>query len=110
MPPPGIEPTEHEQEGGIALANGNVIVEKGLRSGRTALLRPGARTDTAGKAIRNIILLSLPDEEYNLLRPHLEPAELPQYYIMHEPAEKIEFGYFLNQGMTSLVALSADGR
>jgi CRP-like cAMP-binding protein len=73
-------------------------------------LAPGARTDAAGKAVNNVILLSLPDEEYNLLRPHLEPAELPQYYIMHEPAEKIEFGYFLNQGMTSLVALSADGR
>jgi CRP-like cAMP-binding protein len=57
-----------------------------------------------------VILLSLPDEEYNLLRPHLEPAELPQYQILHEPAERIDFAYFLNQGMTSLVALSADGR
>jgi CRP-like cAMP-binding protein len=54
--------------------------------------------------------LSLPDEEYNLLRPHLEPAELPQYEILHEPGEKIDFAYFLNEGMTSLVALSADGR
>jgi CRP-like cAMP-binding protein len=35
---------------------------------------------------------------------------LPQYQILHEPAEKIDFAYFLNQGMTSLVALSADGR
>jgi CRP-like cAMP-binding protein len=60
--------------------------------------------------VNNVILLSLPDEEYNLLRPHLEPAELPQYQILHEPAEKIDFAYFLNQGMTSLVALSADGR
>jgi CRP-like cAMP-binding protein len=92
------------------MANGNVIVEKGLRSGRTAPLRPGARTDTAGKALRNVILLSLPDEEYTLLRPHLEPTELPQYQILHEPAEKIDFGYFLNDGMTSLVALSSDGR
>jgi CRP-like cAMP-binding protein len=60
--------------------------------------------------VNNVILLSLPDEEYNLLRPHLEPAELPQYQILHEPAERIDFAYFLNQGMTSLVALSADGR
>jgi CRP-like cAMP-binding protein len=73
-------------------------------------LASGARTDAAGKAVNNVILLSLPDEEYNLLRPHLEPAELPQYQILHEPAEKIDFAYFLNQGMTSLVALSADGR
>src|SRR5580693_4854478 len=73
-------------------------------------LAPGARTDAAGKAINNVILLSLPDEEYNLLRPHLEPAELPQYDILYTPGEKIDFAYFLNEGMTSLVALSADGR
>jgi CRP-like cAMP-binding protein len=54
--------------------------------------------------------LSLPDQEYNLLRPYLEPADLPQYEILHESGEKIDFTYFLNQGMTSLVALSGDGR
>ena len=73
-------------------------------------LLPGARTDAAGKAITNVILLSLPDEEYNLLRPHLDSVDLPQYDILHEPGEKIDFAYFLNEGMTSLVALSADGR
>jgi CRP-like cAMP-binding protein len=60
--------------------------------------------------VNNVILLSLPDEEYKLLRPHLEPTELPQYKIMHEPGEKIDFIYFLSEGMTSLVALSGDGR
>lgn len=77
---------------------------------KLAPLLPGTRTDAAGKAVNNVILLSLPDEEYNLLRPHLEPVELPQYDILHEPGEKIDFAYFLNQGMTSLVALSSDGR
>jgi CRP-like cAMP-binding protein len=96
-------------KGGI-LANGNVFVERPARSIKPALLLPGARTDAAGKAVNNVILLSLPDEEYNLLRPHLEPAELPQYDVLHEPGEKIDFGYFLNEGMTSLVALSSDGR
>jgi CRP-like cAMP-binding protein len=91
------------------LANGNSVVERLARQKVTPLVS-GARTDAAGKAVNNVILLSLPDEEYNLLRPHLEPAELPQYQILHEPAERIEFAYFLNQGMTSLVALSADGR
>jgi CRP-like cAMP-binding protein len=91
------------------LANGNLIIERLARPKLTPLPY-GARTDAAGKAVNNVILLSLPDEEYNLLRPHLEPVELPQYQIMHEPGEKIDYGYFLNQGMTSLVALSADGR
>jgi CRP-like cAMP-binding protein len=92
------------------LGNGNVISERPARPNKLVPLLPGARTDAAGRAVNNVILLSLPDEEYNLLRPHLEPAELPQYQILHEPGEKLDFGYFLNEGMTSLVALSVDGR
>lgn len=70
----------------------------------------GSRTDAAGKVIRNVILLSVPDAEYDLLRPHLEPVALPQYQILQDPGQKIEFVYFLNDGMCSLVALSRDGR
>jgi CRP-like cAMP-binding protein len=95
--------------GGI-LANGNITVERAARPVKLPPLLPGARSDAEGRAISNVILLSLPDEEYNLLRPHLETVDLPQYHIMHEPGEKIEYAYFLNDGMTSLVALSADGR
>ena len=73
-------------------------------------LRAGTRSDAAGKAVSNVILLSLPDGEYNLLRPHLEPVQLPQHLILHEPGQKIDFIYFLNEGMCSLVALSRDGR
>ena len=73
-------------------------------------LHSGARTDSTGKAVDNVILLSLPNDEYNLLRPHLEPVDLPQYEILHEPGEKLDFIYFLNEGMTSIVALSRDGR
>ena len=54
----------------------------------------------------NVILLSLPAKEYGLLRPHLETVDLPQYEILEEPGKKIDFAYFLNDGMVSLVALS----
>ena len=91
------------------MANGNSVVER-LARPKVTPLASGARTDAAGKAVDNVILLSLPDEEYNSASASLEPAELPQYQIMHEPGEKIDFAYFLNEGMTSLVALSADGR
>jgi CRP-like cAMP-binding protein len=94
----------------FSVADANVAVEGASRLSRLVPLLPGARTDSAGKAINNLILLSLPNEEYNLLRPHLEPVELPQHKILHEPGEKIDFVYFLNQGMTSLVASSVDGR
>ena len=77
---------------------------------KLAPLFRGARTDLAGKTVSNVILLSLPNAEYRMLRPHLQPVELPQHEILHEPGEKIEFTYFLNEGMASLVALSRDGR
>jgi len=88
----------------------NEIVKRATRAIRQTPLHPGARSDAAGKAVKNVILLSLPDKEYKLLRPHLEPADLPQYEILEEPGEKINFAYFLNDGMVSLVALSRDGR
>ena len=95
----------------LSLAKEGIIVPKRSEK-RESLgsLRPGSRCDAGGRAVSNIILLSLPDKEYNLLRPHLEPVELPQYEILKEPGAKIEFTYFLNEGMTSLVYLSRDGR
>ncbi len=73
-------------------------------------LLPGMRTDANGKSVNNGVLLALPESEYALLRPHLEPVDLPQYKILYEPAEKIEFAYFPNSGMTSLVIAVRDGR
>jgi len=40
----------------------------------------------------------------------LESVDLPQYEILHEPGQKIDFAYFLHEGMTSLVAMTLDGR
>jgi CRP-like cAMP-binding protein len=70
----------------------------------------GMRSDIAGKALANGILLDVPEDEYALLRRHLEPEELPQHRILYEPTEKIEFAYFPNGGMTSLVIAVKDGR
>ena len=88
----------------------NIVVKRTIRPIKPAPLHPGARSDASGKAVNNVILLSLPDEEYSLLRPYLEAADLPQYESMHEPGAKIDSAYFLNDGMASLVALSRDGR
>jgi CRP-like cAMP-binding protein len=70
----------------------------------------GMRTDESGKSIRNIILLSISDFEFTLLRPHLDLVEFAHGFMLHEPGEKIEFAYFLNQGMTSLVVSTEGGR
>jgi CRP-like cAMP-binding protein len=93
-----------------SLLKEDIIVKRSAKPAKPSPLHPGSRSDSAGKAVQNVILLSVPDKEYNLLRPHLEPIELPQYKILEEPGEKIEFTYFVNEGMTSLVALSRDGR
>jgi CRP-like cAMP-binding protein len=98
------------------LAKEDIIVKRSARSrpgpspAKSIAVRPGTRSNAGGRAVQNIILCSLPDKEYNLLRPHLEPVDLPQYEILEEPGEKIEYTYFLDDGMTSLVALSRDGR
>jgi CRP-like cAMP-binding protein len=89
---------------------GNIIVGTPDLPAKLVALRPGSRSDVSGKAIANVILLSLPDNEYDLLRPHLEFVDLPQHKILHEPGERIDFTYFLNDGMASLVAISRDGR
>jgi CRP-like cAMP-binding protein len=92
------------------LAKTNRIAKRPGRPAKLAPLHPGDRSDAAGKAVSNVVLLSLPDKEYSLLRPHLESVDLPQHKILEQPAEKIDFTYFLNHGMVSLVALSSDGR
>lgn len=73
-------------------------------------LQSGMRTDGAGKSVKNIVLLSIPDSEYDLIRPHLEPIDLPHHFILHEAGEKIGYAYFPNDGMTSLVVTTKDGR
>jgi len=69
-----------------------------------------ARTDREGKPIGNLILLSIPDDEFAALRPLLEPVDLPRYRVLYEQGEKICHAYFLNDGMISLVVIASDGR
>jgi CRP-like cAMP-binding protein len=72
--------------------------------------RGEVRTNSTGAPVLNSILRSIPDDEYDLLRGHLVPVDLPQQHILHEAGAKLEFAYFLNDGMASLVVLTTDGR
>jgi CRP-like cAMP-binding protein len=83
---------------------------KRLASQRLATSVKIMRTDETGKPIKNVLLLSIPENEFSEIRPHLDFVELPHGYIFTEPGEKIEFLYFLNQGMTSLVVSTSGGR
>lgn len=77
----------------------------------TTGLRPSTnRTDLSGRTIGNEILNSIPEAEFNCLLPELEFIQLPQHHILHEAGERLEFAYFLNAGLASLVVLTRDGR
>jgi CRP-like cAMP-binding protein len=75
----------------------------------TEMLRPGERTNHEGKPIKNQILLGVPEEEFQMLRPELRHVELPQRAVLHEPKQKLESVYFLNSGMVSLVFRAKGG-
>src|SRR3984893_3258747 len=68
------------------------------------------RTNVEGKAVRNKVLLAMPDKEYELMRPDLTYIDLPHHLSLHEPTQKIEFVYFPNRGMVSQVVVTKDGR
>lgn len=74
-----------------------------VRNVGTQIIRPGERTNFESKPVVNAILLALPDEEFAGIRNSLEHLELPHYTVLHEPRKKLEYTYFLNSGMASLV-------
>jgi CRP-like cAMP-binding protein len=70
----------------------------------------GERTNTAGKALSNLLLLSISQSDYSSIRPHLEYINLPSHRVLHESGEKLEFVYFLNRGLISLVVVMKNGK
>ena len=73
-------------------------------------MQPSERTSPAGNRVTNKILLSIPDEEYALIRPHLEFISMPHHLSLYEPGRPIEFVHFPNGGMVSLVIATEDGK
>jgi CRP-like cAMP-binding protein len=74
------------------------------------VVQAGQRTNVEGKPVSNKVLLAMPDNEYELMRPDLRYIDLPHHLSLHEPTQKIEFVYFLNRGMVSQVVVTKDGR
>jgi len=67
-------------------------------------VRSGERTNADGKLVSNLILLSISDNDYASLRPHLECVSFPNHLVLHEAGGKLEFAYFPNHGLISLVS------
>jgi CRP-like cAMP-binding protein len=71
---------------------------------------PGERTGPDGKAIGNKVLLSLAPRQFRLVRPRLRLQTLSHHDILHECQHKVDWIYFPNDGLISLVIVMANGR
>src|SRR5580700_9290832 len=81
-----------------------------MESKLNRVMQSGERTNTQGKPVSSLLLLSISDTDYSALRPHLEYISLPNRLILHEAGGKLEFAYFPNRGLISLVVVMKDGR
>jgi CRP-like cAMP-binding protein len=68
------------------------------------------RTDIRGRRIENLILARIPEAEFNQVRPHLEFMQSRSYQSLHEPGEKLDYAFFPNSGMISVVIEIDDGK
>ncbi len=62
------------------------------------------------RSIRNEILLSLPPKESAAVVSDLEFVEMRNYDLLNEMGEPIEYCYFMNSGMTSILTIMGDGK
>jgi CRP-like cAMP-binding protein len=67
-------------------------------------------TDEDGNSVRNKILRSLPSEELKKVLPKLEFVRLTLHQVLYEAGQTIKSGYFLNEGMISILAVQSDGK
>jgi len=77
---------------------------------RLQVIKAGERTNSTGKPVGNLILLSIPDAEYLQIRRQLEFLDLPNHLSLHELPKKQRFVYFLNRGLASMVVAMREGK
>ncbi|MFZ0480965.1 MAG: Crp/Fnr family transcriptional regulator [Terriglobales bacterium] len=68
------------------------------------------RTNWEGRPIRNRLLLTLPDAEFQPLRSFLTFQQLPHHAILHEPRVELEYVYFPNRGLISILVATKEGK
>lgn len=72
--------------------------------------RADGRTDTQETALQNQILAAIPDTEHGLIQPYLERFQFGPQSVLHEPSQKLEFAYFPDCGLISLLVATEDGK
>lgn len=71
---------------------------------------PEERSDASNKRVENKILLGIPESEFAVIRPQLEAVELNSHDILHEAHAVLQYAYFPNDGLISLVVVLSDGK
>jgi hypothetical protein len=71
---------------------------------RRNLMQVQSRTQT-----ENCILARLPAEDYERLLPHLESVELKHGKVLTESGGRMDYAYFPNNSMISLISHTPDG-
>lgn len=63
-----------------------------------------------GQSIRNGILLALPSDERAALFSKLEFVSLPVRTVLNEVGKPIQFAYFMNDGLASILSISSKAK
>jgi CRP-like cAMP-binding protein len=63
-----------------------------------------------GNAVKNSVLLSLPEAEFRCVAGALEHVILARHQSLQEPGKDLDFVYFPNGGLISLVVATEDGK
>lgn len=71
---------------------------------------PSRVQDEENREIGNFILRSLPRNEITQMLPSLEFVRLRLHQVLHETGEIIRSGYFLNDGLGSVLTTQPDGK
>jgi CRP-like cAMP-binding protein len=66
--------------------------------------------DGDGNSVHNKVLLSLSKEDLDRVLPKLELVNLKLHQVLHEAGQTIKSGYFVNDGMISVLAVHPDGK
>jgi CRP-like cAMP-binding protein len=68
------------------------------------------RTASQGLEIRNLVLLALRKDDRQALEPHFSFISLASGDVLYEPGYPVEWVYFPNTAVLSVVTVMADGR
>jgi CRP-like cAMP-binding protein len=73
-------------------------------------LSPSPDKEDGDGRVNNFILRHIPIKERSQLLPLMEFVRLKLHQVLHEPGEVIKSGYFLNNGLGSLLTTHPDGK